>query len=288
MKQAQKEGAHLLILDTENAIDIDFLERIGVKTDEEHLTYIQVGMIEDVNAVFSDFFAAYEKEHGNYNYQAPKVLAVIDSLAMLSTITETENYEKRGEIKGDQGQRAKRTKAMLRMILSRIAKFPITVIVTDHVYPQDVMLGDGPWAITNSTKFFPSIIGLISKLKLKEDSEVVGIRMRVEAYKTRFAMTGGKVELEVPYTSGMSPYSGLLELLEEDKVVSKAGAWYSCQLGDELIKFQKKQLDEELVKKLLSHPIVLEQEKLVANAMESISEPEIDEINQTEELSEQE
>lgn len=271
LAQAQKEGAHLVILDSENALDVDFLVKIGIDISEEKLTYIQVGMMEDVNSVCSDFFTGYEKEHGRNNYDAPRIVMVLDSIAMLSTSTEVENYAKDGTTKGDQGQRAKRSKMMLRMILSSITKLPITVLVTDHVYPADPMAGDGLWAITNSTRFFPSLIGLVTRLKLKEESEVIGVRMRVEAFKTRFAKLGSKVELEVPYSTGMSPYSGLLDLLELDKVVTKSGAWYSCQLPNELVKFQKKQLNEELVQKLFSHPIVLEQEHLIDAKME---EPE--------------
>lgn len=262
LRSAQEDGAHLIVLDTENAIDTEFLSKIGVDVSEDKLTYIQVGMIEDVNAICSEFFSNYEKEHGRFNYDAPRILFVLDSLAMLSTATEQDNYDGKGEIKGDQGQRAKRMKAMLRMILSRIAKLPITFIITDHVYPQDIMLGDGPWAITNSTKFFPSIIGLVTRLKLKEDSEIIGVRMRVEAYKTRFAKLGSKIELEVPYSTGMSPYSGFLDMLEEDGILSRAGAWYSVEINGEILKFMKKQLNDELVKKILTHPKILQVEML--------------------------
>ena len=273
MKQAQLDGAHLVIVDTENAMDVEFLSKIGIKVDEEHLTYIQLGTIEEVNSVMSEFFSSYEKEYGRYNYDAPRIFIVIDSLAMLSTSTEEENYDKGGVVKGDQGQRAKRTKAMLRMLLSRIARLPITVIITDHVYPQDVMMGDGAWAITNSTKFFPSIIGLITKLKLKEESEIVGIRMRVETYKSRFAKLGSKVELEVPYSTGMSPFSGLLDFLEADGVVTKGGAWYSCDLPAGPIKFQRKNLDEALVQKLLTHPKLLQDDSAL-----DVEEPELQEL----------
>lgn len=259
---AQQAGAHLVILDSENAMDVTFLSKIGIDVSEDKLTYIQVGTIEDVNVICSDFFTNYEKEYGRGNYEAPRIVMVLDSIAMLSTSTEQENYDKSGVVKGDQGQRAKRTKSMLRMILSRIAQLPITFILTDHVYPADPMAGEGLWAVTNSTKFFPSIIGLVTKLKLKEDAEVVGVRMRVETFKSRFAKLGSKVELEVPYASGMSPYSGLLDMLEVDGVITKAGAWYSVELNGEIKKFQKKQLDDELVQQILAHPKVIEQEKL--------------------------
>lgn len=276
MVSAQRDGAHIIIIDSENAMDMVFLSKIGLDVSEDALTYIQAGTIEDVNGICSDFFSGYEKEYGRFNYDAPKIFMVIDSIAMLSTSTEEENYDKQGVVKGDQGQRAKRTKAMLRMILSRIARLPVTVVITDHVYPQDVMLGDGPWAITNSTKFFPSIIGMVNKLKLKEDTEVVGVRMRVETYKSRFAKLGSKVELEVPYSTGMSPYSGLLDFLEADGVITKAGAWMTCVLPDETLKFQRKNVDEELVNKLLSHPILTH----VDLADVVVDEPELLEIEE--------
>lgn len=259
MKQAQSEGCHVLILDSENAVDTEFLVKIGVKVDEENLTYLQVDTIEDVNKVLSEFFSEYIAEFGKDNMDAKPFLIVLDSIAMLSTETEQDNYEK-GEIKGDQGQRAKRTKGMLRMMLKKISRLPITAICTDHVYPADPLKGEGEWAITNSTRFSPSIIGLITKLKLKEDSEIVGIRMRVEAFKSRFAKLGSKVEIEVPYTTGLSPFSGLLDELEKDKIVTRAGAWYTCILPSETIKFQKKELNDELVKKLFTHEKFIEQE----------------------------
>lgn len=271
MCQAQKDGAHLVVLDTENSLDIEYMTKIGVDVSEDKMTYIQVGTIEDVNAICSELFNNYEKEYGRNNPDAPKMLMVLDSIAMLSTTTEFDNYDKSGEIKADQGIRAKRTKSMLRMILSRISRLPIAFIATDHVYPADIMAGDGAWAITNSTKFFPSIIGIVTKLKLKEDAEVVGVRMRFETYKSRFAKIGTKVELEVPYDSGMSAFSGLLDMLEADGVVTKAGAWYSANINGEDLKFQKKGLDESLVNKLLHHPKVLATEN-------DISEDDVSEL----------
>lgn len=272
LKSAQDDGAHLVVLDTENAIDVEFLQKLGVDVSEDKLTYIQVGMIEDVNSICSDFFSNYEKEHGRYNYDAPRIVFVLDSLAMLSTSTEVDNYDGKGEIKGDQGQRAKRMKAMLRMIISRIAKLPITFVITDHVYPQDVMLGDGPWAITNSTKFFPSIIGLVTRLKLKEDTEIVGVRMRIETYKSRFAKLGSKIELEVPYATGMSPISGLLDMLEGQGIVSKAGAWYTAEINGETLKFQRKTATLELIKKLFQHPTIIAEEALFETAVKDEAE----------------
>jgi RecA/RadA recombinase len=222
IKHAQLAGFHVLALDSENALDMDYLGKIGADVSEDKLTYAKVTTIEDVNAVCSEFFKQYVKTYGKDNSDSPRILIILDSLAMLASTTEMENYEGGGIIKGDQGQLAKRRKAMLKLIHGQLAMLPVSMVFTDHVYNQDIMLGDGAWAITNSVKFFPSIIGLVTKLKLKEGTEVVGVRMRVETYKSRFAKSGTKIELEVPYSTGMSPFTGLVEMLESLGVVTKS------------------------------------------------------------------
>ncbi len=262
-KQAQVQGYHVVYLDSEHAIDVDYLGKIGCNIDPEHLTYISVATIEDVNSTLSEFFANYKKAFGKDNLDAQKTLIVLDSLAMLSSSTEMENYDK-GVIKGDQGQLAKRRKAMLRLALGQIGRLPISLLITDHVYPQDIMLGDGAWAITNSTKFSCSIIGIVTKLKLKDEGEVVGVRMRFETYKSRFAKLGTKVELEVPYNSGMSPVTGLLEMLEEMKVIAKGTqpgeklnwvAEWTDEHGEiKKVSFREKDFNEEIALQLLDHP----------------------------------
>lgn len=225
LKQAQDDGAFILALDSENALDIEFLTKIGVNvTDESKFLKMDVGTIEDVNKILSSFFKGYVAEHGK-GKDGPRVVILLDSIAMLSTETETENYEK-GIIKGDQGQRAKRTKSMMRMICSKIAQLPITMIATDHVYPKDIIEGDGKWAVTNSTKFAASIILIVERLKLKEGEDVVGVRMKVETYKSRFTKISNKITLEVPYDRGMSDTTGLCEALEEDGIITKCfGGW---------------------------------------------------------------
>lgn len=257
--EAQRLGCYVVYLDSEHAIDVDYLSKIGVDISEDKLLYMSVTTIEDVNQVLSSFLKGYVKENGKDNYDAPKVLIVLDSLAMLASETEMENYDKSGVIKGDQGQLARRRKAMLKLAVGQIGRLPIGLLLTDHVYPQDIMLGDGPWAITNSVKFSSSIIGIVTKLKLKEEGEVTGVRMRFETYKSRFAKLGTKVELEVPYNSGMSPYSGLLEMLEHDEVIAKGTApgektkWVATVNGEK-IAFKESELDEVIVAKLLDHP----------------------------------
>lgn len=281
MKQAQDEGYHLLVLDSENALDVDYLTKIGVDVSEDKLTYVQVTTIEDVNRVCAEFFENYKKAFGKDNMAAQKTLIVLDSLAMLASSTEIENYSKDGTIKADQGILAKRRKAMLRMICGNIARLPIAFICTDHVYPKDVMEGDGAWAITNSTKYSLSIIGIVTKLKLREDGDITGIRLRVEAYKSRFAKPGSKVELEVPYSTGMSPFSGLVDMLEEMGVIAKGTQpgekrLYVADIDGEKIKFAASEINHDIAMKLFKHPLCAD----IQNA--EVPEIEIDKIEEIE------
>lgn len=258
--QAQRAGYHALYLDSEHAVDITYLQKVGVKVDEEHLTYVAVTTIEDVNRVLAEFFSAYIKEYGKNNPDAPKTIIVLDSIGMLCSSTEIENYNKDGTVKADQGILAKRRKAMLRMVVGHVKFLPIAMVLTDHVYPQDPLLGDGAWAITNSTRFSSAIIGLITKLKLKEDGEVTGVRMKFETFKSRFAKLGTKVELDVPYNRGISSTSGLVELLEEMGVIAKGTQigeklLWVAEVNGERIKFKEKDLNDEIAQKLFKHPL---------------------------------
>jgi recombination protein RecA len=256
--QAQKQGYHVLFLDSEHAIDTDYLRKIGVDISEEKLTYLSVATIEDVNGILSEFFSSYAKEFGKDNMDAEKTLIILDSLAMLSSETEMKNYDT-GVIKGDQGQLAKRRKAMLRLAVGKLGRLPIELLVTDHVYPQDIMMGDGAWAITNSTKFSSSIIGIITKLKLKDEGIVTGVRMRFETYKSRFAKLGTKIELEVPYNKGMASTSGLIEMLEADGVIAKGTQpgeklMWVAEVKGKKIAFKEKDLNDEIALRLFEHP----------------------------------
>lgn len=258
MRAAQAEGAIILAIDSEGALDLDYLKRVGVNVTPEKLIPISVVTISDVVSVVSDFIVGYEKEYGKRNREAPKVVIVLDSLDMLITDAEAEHFQK-GEQKGDQGQRAKQLKAFLRTIVSRIKSLNISMVATHQVYPGDPLKGEGVWAINNAIRYSASQIAVVTRLKLKEEGEVIGIRMRVETFKSRFAKLGSQVEVRVPYYEGMDPNSGLIDMLLSDGVITQGGAWYTCELPSGTIKFQQKQLDDELVKKLLSHPKLLQE-----------------------------
>ena len=227
IKSAQEAGAFIVVLDSENALDDEFVAAVGADPTKNY-TYFDVDTIPQAKKVVSSFITGYTKEYGN-DPDAPKVLIVIDSLDMLETETEAENTAK-GVTKGDQGQRNKQLKAMLRGFVQSCKRPNISIVVTSQVYEnQDIMNGEGRWIVSGGIKFALSQIVLLTKLKLKETGsrEVKGIRMKVEGFKTRFTKPYQVVTIEVPYDEGMDPYNGLLEVGVEMGLVEKRGARYS-------------------------------------------------------------
>ena len=141
---------------------------------------------------------------------------------------------------------AKRLKKYLKNITSKIGEYDCFFVVNQHAYMnQEVTNGEGT-IIPSGGKgqiFIPSITLKFSKLKLKEGSDIVGIRLRAETEKTRFFQLGAKTELNVPYTTGIDPLDGVLELMEDyyPEVLGKNGAWYNYVNDDgDTVKFQSK------------------------------------------------
>lgn len=235
---AQRDGAMVLIVDSENALDNDFMSKIGVDTDRDDYTYTSVITIADAIKVISSFVNGYKEAFGE-DKDAPQALILIDSLDMLMTETELEHFEK-GVQKGDQGQKNKQLKAMLRTYVNAIKSLNIALVCTSQVYKnQDVLNGEGLWIVSDAVKYAASQIVLIQKRKLKDDSkgakagDVAGVRMICEGYKTRFTKPFQKVEVEVPYETGMDPLSGLLEVAKSAGVIVQKGSRYSMEGSDD-------------------------------------------------------
>lgn len=280
----QADGAFVLAIDSENALDYNYLRRCGVDVSQDKFQAVGVVTVQDVVKVVSEFIDGYLKAYGKYNADGPKVLLAIDSLSMLLTETENEHFEK-GDQKGDQGQQAKQIKHFLKTMTSRMKMANMSLICTAHVYAADPLKGEGMYSVTPALRYACSQIVLITKLKLKDEEvnkntkekDVLGIKLRAETFKSRFSKIGSKAEVEVPYDSGMSKYSGLLlRFLEDEIVTSPTMGWYLVSYETEAgvkveRKFRKAELDgggdnaKDITDLALGHPLLLAREKLFSD-----------------------
>lgn len=258
IREAQKEGAFVLILDTENALDKDFVSKIGVDPTDPMYRYTAPVKIVDCTSVVSNFLAGYKAQFGN-DPDAPPVLIVLDSCDGSKTTAEFTAAEK-GEIQFDQGQKPKMIKSMLMNWMSDIKSLNVSVVVTKQVYrasQEQLLRGEGAWVVNDAIRFPCSQILLATRLKLKDDKtkDVTGIRLKVEGFKTRFCLGFSNVQVDVPYMGGMSKYSGVFEMAIALGVIIKKGSWYNLE-GDPTMKNYRaadiennEQLMEEIVAK---------------------------------------
>lgn len=248
-KNIQDKGYHLIYVDTEDAIDEDHLIRLGVSLEEDDFTPVRAYTIEQLAKSMSEIFSITEPQD--------KVGIIVDSLSMVESEKEAEDFTKRGEMKGDMGQNAKKLKLLMKNINREIGSNDRNAffVASAHAYQnQNILNGEGLWIPSGGKgfQFIPSISVLLDKAKLKEDDggvkKVSGVRIKAEVTKTRFTQPYQKVTLEVPYTTGLDPYDGLLDMAEDSGLVSRSGAWYSYDDNGETIKFQKSKFMEHVDK----------------------------------------
>jgi recombination protein RecA len=256
IKNAQDQGIFVILIDSENALDESWLKALGVDTDEKKLLKLSLSMIDDVAKTVSEFMKGYREQHAENKEGAPKVLFVIDSLGMLLTPTDVDQFEK-GEMKGDLGRKPKALTALVRNCVNMFGSWNVGLIATNHTYAsQDMFDPDDKISGGQGFIYASSIVIAMKKLKLKEDekgnkiSEVRGIRAACKVMKTRYAKPFESVQVKIPYETGMDPYSGLLDLFEKKGVISQQGnrLKYVDSEGTEIIEFRKNWNGDKLTK----------------------------------------
>ena len=255
VKQAQQQGILPIVLDSENALDSDWLQALGVDTSEDKLMRFGVSMIDEVAKFVSEFMKGYKDQYSDMPYEErQKVLFVVDSLGMLLTPTDIDQFE-RGDMKGDMGRKPKALTALVRNAVNLIAGNPVGVVATNHTYAsQDMFDPDDKISGGQGFIYASSIVVAMRKLKLKEDedgnkiTDVRGIRAACKVMKTRFSKPFESVQIKIPYESGMDPFSGLVELFEKSGLLVKDGnkLKYTQPDGTEIKEFRKNWIPEKL------------------------------------------
>ena len=226
VRHAQEQGIFVVLVDSENALDEEWLHNLGVDTSEEKLLKLNMAMIDDVGKTISTFVKDYKLLPVE---ERPKVLFVLDSLGMLLTPTDVNQFEA-GDMKGDMGRKPKALTALVRNCVNMFGSYNVGLVATNHTYAsQDMFDPDDKISGGQGFIYASSIVVAMRKLKLKEDedgnkiSEVKGIRAACKIMKTRYAKPFESVQVKIPYETGMNPYSGLVDLAEKKGLLKKDG-----------------------------------------------------------------
>ena len=224
IKHAQEQGIYVVLVDTENALDEAWLKALGVDTGEDKLLKLNMAMIDDVAKTISEFMKEYKEMA-----ERPKVLFVLDSLGMLLTPTDVNQFEA-GDLKGDMGRKPKALTALVRNCVNMFGNYNVGMVCTNHTYAsQDMFDPDDKISGGQGFVYASSIVVAMKKLKLKEDengnkiSEVKGIRASCKIMKTRYAKPFETLQIKIPYETGMDPYSGLVDFFEAKCVLVQQG-----------------------------------------------------------------
>jgi len=187
--------------------------------------------------------------------ERPKVLFVIDSLGMLLTPTDINQFEA-GDLKGDMGRKPKALTALVRNCVNMFGSYNVGMVCTNHTYAsQDMFDPDDKISGGQGFVYASSIVVAMKKLKLKEDedgnkvSDVLGIRSACKIMKTRYAKPFETVQVKIPYSTGMAPTSGLVDMFEKMGVLSKVGnklAYTNKSTGEIMAEFRKNWTEDKL------------------------------------------
>jgi recombination protein RecA len=217
--EVQKTGGTAAFIDAENALDIQYAGKLGVKTSELLISQPDTGE------------QALEIADMLVRSGAVDVI-VVDSVAALTPKAEIE-----GEMGEPQmGLQARLMSQALRKLTSNIKRTNTLVIFINQIRMKIGVMFGNPETTTggNALKFYASARMDIRRIgAIKRGDEVIGSETRVKVVKNKVAPPFRTAEFDILYGEGISREGEILELGVNFKVVEKTGAWYGYN-GDRL------------------------------------------------------
>ncbi len=217
--EMQKIGGTAAFIDAENALDISYAAKLGVKTADLLISQPDTGE------------QALEIADMLVRSGAVDVI-VIDSVAALTPKAEIE-----GEMGEPQmGLQARLMSQALRKLTSNIKRTNTLVIFINQIRMKIGVLFGNPETTTggNALKFYASVRIDIRRIgSIKKGDEVVGSETRVKIVKNKVAPPFRQAEFDILYGEGISREGEVLEIGVLHGVLEKSGAWYIYN-GDRL------------------------------------------------------
>jgi len=264
LANTQKKGGLAVFIDTENAVNEEFLECLGINTKE--LLYIQLETVEDIFEVIENIISKVRESDKDR-----LVTIVVDSVAAATTRVEQEaDYSKDG---WSTGKAIVISKAM-RKCTNMIGRQRIALIFTNQLRQKlGVMFGD-PWTTSGgkalqfhaSCRLRLKAAGQI-KAKVNGKDQVVGIKTKCIVVKNRMGPPLRTSEFDIYFESGIDDLGGWLRILKDYDMIKQGGSWYTfTRDSGEEIKFLSKDwngkleadetLKEEVYKKICDKVIM--------------------------------
>jgi len=159
------------------------------------------------------------------------------------------------------GRKPKALTSLVRNCVNMFGSWNVGMVCTNHTYAsQDMFDPDDKISGGQGFVYASSIVVAMKKLKLKEDedgnkvSDVLGIRSACKVMKTRYAKPFETVQVKIPYSTGMSPTSGLVDMFEKMGILTKSGnklQYVSKKTGEISSEFRKNWTEDKLMSIML-------------------------------------
>ena len=215
----QKAGGTAAFIDAENALDVTYAGKLGVKTEDLLISQPDTG---EQALEIADMLVR----------SGAVDIIVIDSVAALTPKAEIE-----GEMGEPQmGLQARLMSQALRKLTANIKRTNTLVIFINQIRMKIGVLFGNPETTTggNALKFYASVRMDIRRIgSIKKGDEVIGSETRVKIVKNKVAPPFKQAEFDIMYGEGISREGEVLEIGVNLGVLEKSGAWYVYN-GDRL------------------------------------------------------
>ena len=280
-RNAQKEGYHVIYIDTEYSIELSDLQEYGVDVSEDKCTFLRSNRIEDLKIALAQLLNKM-KEDKLAGIDIGKTIIVLDSIGQTASKKEIEDAIK-GKDTADLS-RAKALKGLFRVITSDLGFLDIGLVCTNHIYmtmdlfPKAVMNGGKGGEYSSSTIVYLTIAKLETGEEETDKTATVGdlgssgVIVTAKSRKNRLARPK-KIKFEIDHSKGANPYKGLDYFCSPenfDKVgIAKVKKEVDKSTGEIIYKpgatkFYVKHLDESFYEKQLYQSKIFTQEVLEA------------------------
>lgn len=216
-REAQKLGYTPIYMDSEGAIDANFVSRLGV--DPSRLIIKQVQTIFETSQFIANICKALEAQQEKTGTH-DKVIFILDSLGNL-----TSEKERDDTLTGNQKAdftKAKDVKAMFRVNATPLARLQVPMVCANHTYSSMSFIPTTVQASGSGIVYNASITVELSaaKLEMKENDAAAkakagaeqatknGILVTAKPIKSRFCRPL-KVKFQIPYYCKPCPYVGI-------------------------------------------------------------------------------
>lgn len=235
--EAQARDFFCVFADVESAVSRPLMEALGVDTGT--LVYMTPNTVSEVIESLERLITYKDNVLGSTH----PMLFIWDSIAATTTAVEIEDVRKDGLDKQSYASAAIQISKALRSGLPRrFARSNVAAIFINQVRENvGVMFGDKVTTFGGkAVGFYASVrIELASKAVIKREGRPIGVRVKLLTTKNKVFPPHRSIEVPIYYGHGVDEAEAVLDMIEEEGLVTKAGGWYTMMINDEELKFQR-------------------------------------------------